>query len=896
MNQLQIRSLVRDYYNSNKNTVKKELEKQLLQCIQNPASLQMASEELTSACNEYEVFFFLSVFEKQKVWNQSIHGQKVFEYRGYLWSLLTSRQYESVPYLEKKLINIIVDDAKHSYPDQWPSLMDDLFNLQGISSRLALEALKAVIEEFCAGRGVGFKRGNELLEHINNQRLAFANFLLQCLACNLEASTPAGTTFSSPVGPSPTLSPDQVVPVSPDYSNAILSIEILIQLIHGVENEFKTYPPMIKAIMTFLTVNGNDEWNNTCAQFLVELFIKPGKMGEIDISPIGYYIQKVVNNILIKGMDGVEKLEKPLQIVENLVKNHFEVLKRQDQNGIEMILSSFFEYTLIHDDEPILRECIGVWEVLAEKSLGTHMNNILMEITIKMCERMKIDARLYSQPDVGCVILNYASTMSLIYPNEFAQLAIQTIDNHASKIELILQTGWSPSMIPIISEVSFGILCIGRMHVVFDRNFDQFFNSANFVVQKCLNLLKLLLDSQPLPEDCFFELSSNVFEALVMYGTWLRNYNDKSIQTPGLSESFINLIQSLTEVTTRVLVGFPSKHTILASRFLAKLSSQVRPNSYTPDQINQLISIPTSVNLELDTVSENTWNFAANLFLYPPANIQQNQNDWNIRAEQFQKFMDPLLHPISDFFRLDMTQVADQQQVQNDLIKSFKICRAVIAAAGEGTLQTRTVCFRGVYSVVPYLPLFLEVFKYDLEGKSLLVSLISTTVEILNKQVMTNPATESFIPNFVQTIQKAILDRNQYFPSMEEQYFKFLKMITDQHLCLDQMTQFIFELNSDLIQSPKFETLQEMLKLVDRMLLSNYTYFSDAKLASKQKQGSASRQDLFAALLQLVINFLNAQEPDIVRDNLITMQSLQTNYKFYQTVIIIKPSNSLKNL
>ena len=438
-------------------------------------------------------------------------------------------------------------------------------------------------------------------------------------------------------------------------------------------------------------------------------------------------------------------------------------------------------------------------------------------------------------------------------------------------------------MTPIVLESSYSVLAVGRLNAAFDSQFDQFYGTSANVSQTLLSLVQLMLAKNPLPEECFYELCSNVFESLTMMSSWLRSLNDKSGQNMQLKETFDSLIQSLTETATRCLIEFPPKHTILASRLLSKISSQVRPNSYSLDQINQLIALPSNLNSPLDTISENTWNFAANLFFYPPSNTQVSSQEWNTRGEQFQVFMEPILDPICSFFQLDMAKVNNQSEIQQNLYRSFRIIKAVISAANEGTLQTRTVCFKGVQVIVDLLPAFLNVFRFDLHGKSLLMSVISTLIEVLNKQLCSGK--DQFIPGMVHSVQQELLDRQQYNPTMEEINFKFLIMITKQHLCMESMIQFIPQLYSALAQYPKTETLQELLKLTDQTLSTNYTFFFDSKISSKQRVGAHTRQEMFSGLFQLVINSLNAQEPDIVRDTIGTLQSLETNYKFYETVL-----------
>ena len=342
------------------------------------------------------------------MWNLEIHQQKVYEYRGFLWMLLTTRKYERIPYLERKLLKLIVDDAKHNYPNQWPSLMDDLFNLQSVTARIALEALKSVIEEFMAARGVGFQRGCELKQNIIGQREPITNFLLQCLSAYLDAATPLTSKFTSPVSASPTLStPDQVVFMTSDSANAIIALEIITCLIHGIDDDFKTYPPMMNCITTLLNVSGNDEWNNTCAHFLTELFMKPGRMGDVDIAPIARYVQKVANNIVVKGIDSVDKHEKALEIMENMVKNHFELLKRTDLEVVQALFSSYFDYTLLQEEESLWVRCLGVWETVAEKSLGCSLADLVSGALVKLIERMLLDHRLFSQVDTSNAILDF---------------------------------------------------------------------------------------------------------------------------------------------------------------------------------------------------------------------------------------------------------------------------------------------------------------------------------------------------------------------------------------------------------------------------------------------------------------------------------------------------------
>ena len=63
MNPVQIKQLIHEYYSTNTNTLKKELEGRLMQCRLQPNTLKIALQEITTNGTEFEQFFYLSVFE-----------------------------------------------------------------------------------------------------------------------------------------------------------------------------------------------------------------------------------------------------------------------------------------------------------------------------------------------------------------------------------------------------------------------------------------------------------------------------------------------------------------------------------------------------------------------------------------------------------------------------------------------------------------------------------------------------------------------------------------------------------------------------------------------------------------------------------------------------------------
>jgi hypothetical protein len=171
-------------------------------------------------------------------------------------------------------------------------------------------------------------------------------------------------------------------------------------------------------------------------------------------------------------------------------------------------------------------------------------------------------------------------------------------------------------------------------------------------------------------------------------------------------------------------------------------------------------------------------------------------------------------------------------------------------------------------------------------------------IEVFNKQLNSNPDTKLFVPNAISIVQNLLIEmlNGNYSQPVEEQAFQMLRTIVENKTigleamlpCIIQFCmQFHAAITSNLNQEgkPTTETVDELYTMIDRILFYNFSYFIDSKVNSMAKK--LKTQDnfgLFLSLFEILVQSFEREETDLVRENIISIRNLNSQFKLFELV------------
>jgi hypothetical protein len=80
------------------------------------------------------------------------------------------------------MINLVVEVARHDYPNYWPSYLDDIVNLQSLSLSTTLAIIRTTVEEFLGNRkGISSVKSKEIKLHLSRNLGVLNQIIYQTL-------------------------------------------------------------------------------------------------------------------------------------------------------------------------------------------------------------------------------------------------------------------------------------------------------------------------------------------------------------------------------------------------------------------------------------------------------------------------------------------------------------------------------------------------------------------------------------------------------------------------------------------------------------------------------------------------------------------------------------------